>query len=37
MERREFIRVCASGIAAAGVPSTLAAQNLTARFYARTK
>ncbi len=37
MERREFIRVCASGIAAAGVPSTLAAQNLRARLYARTK
>lgn len=35
MERRDFIRVCASGIAAAGVPVSLAAQTMTARFYAR--
>jgi arsenite oxidase small subunit len=37
MERREFIRACASSLAAAGVPGSLGAQNATARFYARTK
>jgi arsenite oxidase small subunit len=37
VERREFIRVCASGLAAAGVPASLAAQNLSAHFYARTR
>ena len=37
LERRDFIRVCASGIAAAGVPQGFAAQNATARLYARAK
>jgi arsenite oxidase small subunit len=37
MERRDFIRVCASGIAAAGVPSGFAAQNAAPTFYARAK
>jgi arsenite oxidase small subunit len=37
MERRDFLRVCASGIAAAGVPSGLASQKLTPQAYARTK
>ncbi len=37
MERREFIRLCASGVAAAGLPASLAAQNPSAHFYARTK
>ncbi len=37
MERREFIRVCASGIAAAGVPASLAAQDSAAHSYARAK
>ncbi len=37
MERREFIRVCASGLAATGVPASLAAQNPTAHLYARTR
>lgn len=37
MERREFMRVCASGVAAASVPAGFAAQNPTAHLYARTK
>ena len=37
MERRAFMRVCASGLAAAGVPASLAAQNPTAHLYARAK
>ena len=37
MERRAFMRVCASGPAAAGVPASLAAQNPTAHLYARAK
>src|SRR4051812_29482568 len=37
MERRDFIRVCASGLAAAGVPAGLEAQNVTAHRYNRAK
>ncbi len=37
MERRDFLRVCVSGAAAAGVPAGLAAQNPTAHAYARAK
>ena len=37
LERRDFLRVCASGVAAAGVPAGLAAQNPTAHLYARTQ
>jgi len=37
VERRDFIRLCASGIAATGFPAGLAAQNHQARMYARTK
>ena len=36
MQRRDFIRLCASGIATTGLPSGVAAQNPLARFYART-
>ncbi len=37
MERREFIRVCATGIAATGVPSGFAAQDAAPALYARAK
>ena len=37
MERRDFIRACASGAAISGLPASLAAQSATARSYARTK
>lgn len=37
MQRREFIRLCASGVAATGLPARLAAQNPAAHFYARAK
>lgn len=37
MERREFMRVCASGLAAASVPEALALQNPTTHAYARAK
>lgn len=35
--RRDFIRACASGVAIASLPASLAAQTATARTYARTK
>ena len=37
MERRDFLRLCASGVAAAGVTGDLAAQDATAHFYTRAK
>jgi Rieske Fe-S protein len=37
MQRRDFIRVCATGVAAAGLPAFSPAQGATARSYARTK
>ena len=37
MQRRDFIRVCASGVAAAGLPASLAAQNPVAHKYSRSK
>ena len=37
MRRREFIRLCASGVAAAGVPVRSPAQDATAHFYSRAK
>ena len=37
MERRDFVRLCASGLAAAGLPATIAAQSPAAHFYARAK
>ena len=37
MERRDFVRLCASGIAAAGLPASIAAQSPAAHFDARTK
>ncbi len=37
MERRDFIRVCATGLAGVGLPASLAAQNPAAHFYARAK
>lgn len=37
MKRREFIRVCASGLAAAGVAPGQSAQTAAPHFYARTK
>ncbi len=36
MQRRDFIRLCASGVAATGLPAGLAAQNPALHFYSRT-
>ena len=37
MDRRDFIRVCATGIAAGGMPAPALAQGAAARFYGRAK
>jgi Rieske Fe-S protein len=37
MRRRDFIRLCATGIAAGGVPALSPAQGATAHFYSRAK
>ncbi len=37
MDRRDFIRVCATGIAAGGMPVPSLAQGAAARFYDRAK
>jgi arsenite oxidase small subunit len=37
MERRDFIRICVTGIAATGVPAFSPAQGATAHMYARAK
>ena len=37
MDRRDFIRVCATGIAAGGMPAPTLAQGAAARFYGRAK
>ena len=37
MDRRDFIRVCATGMAAGGMPAPLLAQGAAVRFYGRAK